>query len=96
VRDQGAVAEVMRGLPEGLRNIDVLVNNAGLSMGLDKVEDVKLDAIDTLLDTNVRGAIFMMQAVVPGMRKRQTGHIINIGSVAGMSDGRFVKGRKNH
>ncbi|KAG0018856.1 hypothetical protein BGZ81_010040 [Podila clonocystis] len=64
-------------------DIDVLVNNAGLVIGLDKLEDITEEAMDTMLDTNVKGLVYVTQAVVPGMRARNSGHIINIGSVAG-------------
>ncbi|KAF9410421.1 hypothetical protein BGZ94_001648 [Podila epigama] len=64
-------------------DVDVLVNNAGLVIGLDKLEDITEDAMDTMLDTNVKGLVYVTQAVVPGMRARNKGHIINIGSVAG-------------
>ncbi|KAF9326661.1 hypothetical protein BG006_009934 [Podila minutissima] len=64
-------------------HVDVLVNNAGLVIGLDKLEDITEEAMDTMLDTNVKGLVYVTQAVVPGMRARNSGHIINIGSVAG-------------
>ncbi|KAG0086080.1 hypothetical protein BGZ93_008086 [Podila epicladia] len=64
-------------------NVDVLVNNAGLVIGLDKLEDITEEAMDTMFDTNVKGLVYVTQAVVPGMRARNSGHIINIGSVAG-------------
>lgn len=55
----------------------------GLVIGLDKLEDITEEAMDTMLDTNVKGLVYVTQAVVPGMRTRNSGHIINIGSVAG-------------
>ncbi|KAF8949751.1 hypothetical protein BGZ52_004899, partial [Haplosporangium bisporale] len=64
-------------------HVDVLVNNAGLVIGLDKLEDITEEAMDTMFDTNVKGLVYVTQAVVPGMRARNSGHIINIGSVAG-------------
>ncbi|KAG0319760.1 hypothetical protein BGZ97_001495, partial [Linnemannia gamsii] len=64
-------------------DIDVLVNNAGLVIGLDKLEDITEEAMDTMIDTNVKGLVYVTQAVIPGMRRRNKGHVINIGSVAG-------------
>ncbi|KAF9346359.1 hypothetical protein BGX26_002151 [Mortierella sp. AD094] len=68
---------------EHFGDVDVLVNNAGLVIGLDKLEDITESALDTMIDTNVKGLVHVTQAVLPGMRKRNKGHIINIGSVAG-------------
>ncbi|KAG0329528.1 hypothetical protein BGZ99_001530 [Dissophora globulifera] len=64
-------------------DVDVLVNNAGLVIGLDKLEDISEEAMDTMIDTNVKGLVHVTQSVLPGMRARNKGHIINIGSVAG-------------
>ncbi|KAF9272846.1 hypothetical protein BGZ68_002045 [Mortierella alpina] len=64
-------------------DVDILVNNAGLVIGLDKLEDITEEAMDTMLDTNVKGLVHVTQAVIPGMRARNKGHVINIGSVAG-------------
>ncbi|KAF9438184.1 hypothetical protein BGZ76_009282, partial [Entomortierella beljakovae] len=64
-------------------DIDVLLNNAGLVIGLEKLEDISEEAMDTMIDTNVKGLVHVTQAVLPGMRARNKGHIINIGSVAG-------------
>ncbi|KAF9092603.1 hypothetical protein BGX29_005254 [Mortierella sp. GBA35] len=64
-------------------DVDVLVNNAGLVIGLDKLEDITEEAMDTMIDTNVKGLVHVTQSVLPGMRARDKGHIINIGSVAG-------------
>ncbi|KAG0316846.1 hypothetical protein BGZ97_006325 [Linnemannia gamsii] len=64
-------------------DVDVLVNNAGLVIGLERLEDITEEAMDTMIDTNVKGLVHVTQAVLPGMRARDKGHIINIGSVAG-------------
>ncbi|GJJ73911.1 3-hydroxy acid dehydrogenase / malonic semialdehyde reductase [Entomortierella parvispora] len=64
-------------------DVDVLINNAGLVIGLDKLEDISEEAMDTMIDTNVKGLVHVTQSVLPGMRKRNKGHVINIGSVAG-------------
>jgi serine 3-dehydrogenase len=83
VRDQAAVAKAVDGLPAGWAAIDVLVNNAGLSRGLDKLHEGKLDDWDEMIDTNVKGLLYVSRAVIPGMVARAAGHIINIGSIAG-------------
>lgn len=66
-----------------LTDIDILVNNAGLVIGLDHLSDVSEEAFDTMFETNVKGLVFVTQAVLPSMKKNGKGHIINIGSVAG-------------
>lgn len=63
--------------------IDILVNNAGLSRGLDKLYTGKIEDWDEMIDTNVKGLLYVTRAVVPGMVKRGTGHIVNLGSTAG-------------
>ncbi|KAG2185201.1 hypothetical protein INT44_001991 [Umbelopsis vinacea] len=83
VRRRDAVNGAIAALPTDLKNIDVLVNNAGLVIGLDKLSDVTEDAIDTMLDTNVKGLVYLTQAVLPGMKEQKKGHIINVGSVSG-------------
>ena len=83
VRDQKAVAKVIGALPEEWAAIDVLVNNAGLSRGLDKVYEGKIDDWDEMIDTNVKGLLYVTRAVVPGMVGRGSGHIVNLGSTAG-------------
>ncbi|KAG2181127.1 hypothetical protein INT43_008709 [Umbelopsis isabellina] len=83
VRKQSAVSGALNALPAELGEIDVLVNNAGLVIGVDKVADVTEDAIETMLDTNVKGLVFVTQAVLKGMKERKRGHIINVGSVSG-------------
>lgn len=65
-------------------SVDVLVNNAGLVIGMDPLVDVKEEDYDTMFDTNVKGLVFLTQALLPSMIARQRGHIINIGSVAGL------------
>ena len=83
VRDQPAVEKAVAGLPPEWRAIEVLVNNAGLSRGLDKLPQGLLDDWDEMIDTNVKGLLYVSRAVVPGMIERARGHIINIGSIAG-------------
>ena len=83
VRSRNAINGAIASLPDELKNIDVLVNNAGLVIGLDKLSDVTEDAINTMLDTNVKGLVYLTQAVLPGMKEQKKGHIINVGSVSG-------------
>jgi 3-hydroxy acid dehydrogenase / malonic semialdehyde reductase len=72
-------------LPETFRSIDVLINNAGLALGLDPVQAMPSDHIDRMVDTNVKGLLHVTRAVLPGMIARRRGHVINIGSTAGHS-----------
>jgi 3-hydroxy acid dehydrogenase/malonic semialdehyde reductase len=83
VRDQPAVECAVSGLPSEWSAIEVLVNNAGLSRGLDKLHEGKLDDWEEMIDANIKGLLYVSRAVIPGMVKRGRGHIINIGSIAG-------------
>jgi NADP-dependent 3-hydroxy acid dehydrogenase YdfG len=82
VRDNTAVGAAVAGLPEAWRAIDVLVNNAGLSRGLDKLYAGKVEDWEEMIDTNVKGLLYVTRAVVPGMVERGRGHVINLGSTA--------------
>jgi NADP-dependent 3-hydroxy acid dehydrogenase YdfG len=70
-------------LPDEFKNIDVLINNAGLALGLGPAEEASLKDWEVMVDTNIKGVIYLTRAVLPGMVRRRYGHIINIGSVAG-------------
>jgi NADP-dependent 3-hydroxy acid dehydrogenase YdfG len=83
VRDRRAVQNAVDALPEEWAHIDVLVNNAGLSRGLDKVYMGSPDDWDEMIDTNVKGLLYVTRAVVPGMVVRGHGHVVNLGSTAG-------------
>ncbi len=83
VRDANAVEQAMSGLPPEWRAIEVLVNNAGLSRGLDKLHEGKLQDWEEMIDTNLKGLLYVSRAVIPGMVARGRGHVINIGSIAG-------------
>ncbi len=85
VRDNKAVGQAFNRLPEKWQGIDVLVNNAGLSRGLDKLHEGSIEDWEEMIDTNVKGMLFISKAVIPGMVKRGKGTIVNIGSVAGHS-----------
>ena len=83
VRNQPAVESAIATLPPEWEAIEVLVNNAGLSRGLDKLHEGKLQDWEEMIDTNVKGLLYVSRAVIPGMVKRGVGHIINLGSIAG-------------
>ncbi len=83
VRDLRAVQNAIDSLPEEWSPIDILVNNAGLSRGLDKLYMGKVEDWEEMIDTNVKGLLYVTRAVVPGMVVRGRGHVINLGSTAG-------------
>ncbi|MDZ4070543.1 MAG: SDR family NAD(P)-dependent oxidoreductase [Sediminibacterium sp.] len=83
VQDRKTVADTLSNLPEEWQAIDVLVNNAGLALGRDSFENANLDDWDTMMDTNVKGLMYVTKAIIPFMISRKKGHIINIGSTAG-------------
>lgn len=83
VRDRAAVTTQISQLPAAWQAIDVLVNNAGLALGRDPFDTANLDDWDTMIDTNLKGLLYVSKAVLPFMTARQKGHIINIGSTAG-------------
>lgn len=82
-RNRRAVEQAIGGLPWEWARIDVLVNNAGLAAGLEPLHDGDPDDWDRMIDTNVKGLLYVTRAVLPGMVERGTGHVINIGSIAG-------------
>ncbi len=83
VRDREKAMQYINDLPEEWKPIDVLVNNAGLALGLEPEYEGDPDDWETMIDTNIKGLLMMTRLVVPGMIERGRGHIINIGSVAG-------------
>jgi 3-hydroxy acid dehydrogenase/malonic semialdehyde reductase len=83
VRHQEAVMTGLTRLPEELSEIDVLVNNAGLALGLESAPESDLSDWNTMVDTNIKGLMYCTRALLPGMVERNRGHIVNIGSVAG-------------
>ena len=83
VRDPAAVRETLAGLPAEWRDIDILINNAGLSRGLTKFQDDDPENWEEMLDTNVKGLLYVTKAVIPGMIARNQGHVISMGSIAG-------------
>jgi len=83
VRDRASVEAKLASLPAEWRDIDVLVNNAGLSRGLTKVYEDDPENWEEMIDTNVKGLLYVTRAIVPGMVERGRGHVINMGSTAG-------------
>jgi 3-hydroxy acid dehydrogenase/malonic semialdehyde reductase len=83
VRDRGAVDAAVAALPPELTAIDILVNNAGLALGLEPAQRTDPDQWEQMVDTNVKGVMYVTRAVLPGMVERRRGHIINLGSIAG-------------
>ena len=83
VRDNAAVERAAAALPPDFREVDVLVNNAGLALGLEPAHQAALADWDEMVDTNVKGLMYATRALLPGMVARRRGHVVNIGSVAG-------------
>ncbi|HRG79821.1 MAG TPA: SDR family NAD(P)-dependent oxidoreductase, partial [Cyclobacteriaceae bacterium] len=83
VRNQKEVATSIDSLPTTWKDIDVLINNAGNAHGLDPIQTGSVDDWDAMMDINVKGLLYVTKAVLPVMIKRNSGHIINIGSIAG-------------
>lgn len=81
--DEDAVKDALGNLPEEWRKIDVLLNNAGLAAGLSTLQEGDSDDWNRMIDTNVKGLLYVTRAIAPGMVERKSGHIINIGSIAG-------------
>lgn len=83
VRERAAVEAAVAALPAGFSEIELLINNAGLALGLEPAQQASLDDWDTMIDTNIKGLTYMTRCLLPGMVARNRGHIINIGSTAG-------------
>jgi NADP-dependent 3-hydroxy acid dehydrogenase YdfG len=83
VRERGAVQAALGNLPESWQNIDILVNNAGLAKGLAPIHEGDIEHWEQMIDTNVKGLLYVTRAIAPGMVARRRGHIINISSSAG-------------
>ena len=83
VRDKKAVFESISSLPSAFSKVDVLINNAGNAHGLSPIQDGDLDDWDAMIDINVKGLLYVSKAVIPKMIEQKSGHIINIGSIAG-------------
>jgi 3-hydroxy acid dehydrogenase/malonic semialdehyde reductase len=82
ITDREAVERAVRSLPAEFAEVDVLVNNAGLALGLDLAQSARVEDWDVMVDTNVKGVLYCTHAVLPGMVARNRGHIVNMGSIA--------------
>jgi len=83
VRDRGQVETMVRDIPQEFQDIDVLLNNAGLALGLGPAHETDLDEWENMVDTNIKGLLYMTRLILPAMVTRRKGHVINIGSIAG-------------
>lgn len=83
VGDRSLVTSAIDNLPTPWSEVDILINNAGLSRGLDKLHEASIQDWEEMIDTNIKGLLYMTRAIVPGMVSRGQGHVINIGSIAG-------------
>lgn len=83
IRDNEQVVSAIQSLPKEWKQIDVLINNAGLAAGLDTIQDGNLADWEQMIDTNVKGLLYISKQIMPLMMERKQGHIVNIGSVAG-------------
>ncbi len=83
IRDKSKVSEKLSSLPDEWQSIDILINNAGLARGVNKVFEIAAEDYDEVIDTNIKGLLYVTRAVVPGMIKRNKGHVVNLGSIAG-------------
>ncbi len=83
VRDNEEVKKVVASLPKDWKKIDILINNAGLARGFSDIDEGNIEDWDEMMDTNVKGLLYVSRAILPLMVKRKKGHVINIGSIAG-------------
>lgn len=83
VRDRDGITAAVNALPAAWREVDVLVNNAGLALGMEPAQRADLDDWETMIDTNNKGLVYMTRALLPGMVERKRGHVVNLGSTAG-------------
>jgi 3-hydroxy acid dehydrogenase / malonic semialdehyde reductase len=82
VRDRSAIEQLVASLPPAFAEIDVLVNNAGLALGLEPAQDADLDQWEQMIETNCTGLVYVTRAILPGMVSRRRGHVVNMGSIA--------------
>lgn len=83
VRDKDAVFSAIENLPQEYKEVDILVNNAGLALGLENAPEAHLEDWEVMIDTNIKGLLYVTKAVLPIMIKRKSGYIFNLGSIAG-------------
>lgn len=83
VRDKQAIFKAVEQIPADFKDISVLINNAGLALGTEKFDELSIEDIETMVDTNIKGFLYIAKAVIPLLRKQKSAHIFNLGSVAG-------------
>lgn len=83
VRDRSGIDAALASLPQEWRSIDILINNAGLALGIEPAQNASVQDWEDMIDTNNKGLVYMTRAILPGMVERNIGHIINMGSIAG-------------
>lgn len=83
IQNYQEIKEAFNSLPEDWKNVDILINNAGLAKGMQKLQDGNPDDWDVMINTNIKGLLYLTREVLPFMVKRESGHIINLGSTAG-------------
>lgn len=83
VRNQQEVQRSIASLPQRWKSVDILINNAGNAHGFDPIQSGKIEDWDAMMDINVKGLLYVSREIIPGMTERQSGHIINLGSIAG-------------
>lgn len=83
IRNRKEVSSALQSLPEAWKKVDVLINNAGGAHGLDPIQTGNIDDWEAMIDANVKGLLYVSREILPGMVQRQSGHVINIGSIAG-------------
>jgi 3-hydroxy acid dehydrogenase / malonic semialdehyde reductase len=83
VRKKDQVDKAIDALPENFSRIDVLINNAGLALGLEMAQEANIEDWDTMVDTNIKGLLYMTRKLLPDMVRRDRGHLVNVGSIAG-------------
>ena len=83
VRDRKAVETAIAALPDQFKAVDILINNAGLALGLEPAHKVAMEDWEGMIDTNIKGLLYVTRALLPGMVERDRGHVVNLGSVAG-------------
>ena len=83
VSQSAQVEQAIKSLPENWRAVDILINNAGMARGVDKIHEASVSDWEEMINTNIKGLLYMSRAVIPGMVARGRGHIVNLGSIAG-------------
>ncbi len=84
IRDKDAVNQMIKSLPTPWKEVDILINNAGNAHGLNLIQEGNTDDWDAMIDINVKGVLYVSKSIIPGMVKRKKGHVVNIGSIAGL------------